>query len=87
MEPILERFVADYERDPLAQDITFGGVIDELRWRVNSRADADGRRVTLEEGFGDEPMLYFKASRETLNLIDKGVWNGLTALGRQRRRM
>lgn len=79
--PILERFVADYERDPLAQDITFGVEIDGLRWRVVSQAEAGVRSVALEDGFGDEPILYFKASRETLNLIDKGVWNGLTAMG------
>ena len=81
IEPILERFVADYERDPLAQNITFGIEIDGMRWSVVSQTKGGERSVELKDGFGDEPMLYFTASRETLNLIDKGVWNGLTAMG------
>lgn len=81
IQPVLERFVADYARDPLAQDITFGIEIDGLRWRVVSQWNEGERSVRLEAGFGVDPLLYFKASRETLNLIDKGVWNGLTAMG------
>lgn len=81
IEPILERFVADYANDPLAQDITFGIEIDGLRWSVASQTKDGEQSVELNEGFGDEPMLYFTASRETLNLIDKGVWSGLTAMG------
>ncbi len=81
IEPILERFVSDYQNDPLAQNITFGIEVDGMRWRVVSRM-ADGvRLVELVEGFGDEEMLYFTASRETLNLIENGVWSGLTAMG------
>lgn len=81
IEPILERFVADYRQDPLAQDITFGIEVDGNRWHVISRNGEQGRIVELKEGFGDQPMFYFTASRETLNLIDQGVWNGLTAMG------
>ncbi|MEM9085971.1 MAG: hypothetical protein AAGB23_08615 [Pseudomonadota bacterium] len=81
IEPILERFVADYRKDPLAQSITFGIEVDGMRWHVVSRVGNDGREVELREGFGDQPIFYFTASRETLNLIDQGVWNGLTAMG------
>ena len=81
IEPILERFVSDYRSDPLAQNITFGIEIDGMRWRVVSRLVDGVRSVELVEGFGDEEMLYFTASRETLNLIDNGVWSGLTAMG------
>ncbi|MEM7780004.1 MAG: cupin domain-containing protein [Pseudomonadota bacterium] len=81
VEPILQRFVADYRLDPLAQDITFGIEIDGMRWHVISRPSESGRVVELKDGFGDQEMLYFTASRETLNLIDQGVWTGLTAMG------
>ena len=81
IEPILDRFVSDYERDPLAQDITFGIEIEGLRWRVTSELDGEERSVTLQRGFGDAPLMYFTATMETLNLLDRGVWNGLTAMG------
>lgn len=81
IEPILERFVEDYESDPLAQDMTFGIEVDGLRWRVVSSSQAEARSVTLTRGFGDEEMLYFTTSMEALNLLDRGVWNGLTAMG------
>ncbi|MEM9501674.1 MAG: cupin domain-containing protein [Pseudomonadota bacterium] len=81
IEPILERFVSDYKDDPLAQNITFGVEIDGMRWHVVSRMADQGRVVELKDGFADQPILYFKASRETLNLLDQGVWNGLTAMG------
>lgn len=81
VEPILERFVEDYRSDPLAQNLTFGIEIDGMRWHVVSRETDQGRQVELKEGFADQPMFYFTASRETLNLIDQGVWNGLTAMG------
>ena len=81
VEPILERFVKDYETDPLAQDITFGIEVDGMRWHVISRPDGDARAVELKRGFGDAEMLYFKTNREALNLLDQGVWNGLTAMG------
>ncbi|NQX95688.1 MAG: hypothetical protein HRT64_12360 [Erythrobacter sp.] len=80
IEPILERFVADYRQDPLAQNITFGLEVEGMRWRVTSRQSPNDREVSLEERIGDEPMLYFTANRETLNLLDQGVWNGLTAM-------
>ena len=79
--PIIERFAADYQLDPLAQDITFGIEVDGLRWTVNSRAEGAERTVTLREGFDEAPMFYFKAGIETLNLLDQGVWSGLTAMG------
>ncbi len=81
IEPILERFVEDYEKDPLAQDITFGIEVDGMRWRVTSRRVDDEREVELADSFGDAEMLYFKTDRETLNLLDQGVWSGLTAMG------
>jgi len=81
IEPILKRFVEDYRQDPLAQDITFGVDVDGMRWHIVSQRKGEGRKVELKDGFGDQPMLYFTAGRETLNLLDQGVWNGLTAMG------
>lgn len=81
IEPILERFVSDYAQDPLAQDVVFGIEVEGLRWHVVSKTTDSGRQVDLREGFADADILYFKTDRETLNLVDQGVWNGLTALG------
>ena len=81
IEPILQRFVTDYRSDPLAQNITFGIEIDGMRWHVVSQMTDKGRSVELKDGFGKEPIFYFTASRETLNLIDQGVWAGHTAMG------
>ncbi|MEL6706761.1 MAG: hypothetical protein AAFP79_00655 [Pseudomonadota bacterium] len=81
IEPILERFAEDYRDDPLAQDIIFGIEIDGMRWHVVSHSGVEGRNVELKEGFADQPFFYFTASRETLNLLDQGVWAGLTAMG------
>ena len=81
IEPVLERFVEDYAHDPQAQDITFGIEVDGLRWTVTSNKTETGRDVRIARGFGDQAMIYFKTDRETLNLLDQGVWNGLTAMG------
>lgn len=81
IEPILERFVDDYAADPMAKEQAFGVEIDGHRWTVEA-AEVDGSiRVTLNEGFAPNPMIYFTASIETLNLLDQQVWNGLTAMG------
>ena len=81
IEPILQRFVADYEHDPMASDITFGIEVADMRWTIVS-ASTDGQRdVTITDGFNDRELFYFKLDRETLNLLDQGVWNGLTAMG------
>lgn len=81
IEPILDRFVSDYGSDPMAIDITFGIELDGMRWRVQSKDTEDGRKVALIDGFGDEDLFYFQLDREALNLLDQGVWNGLTAMG------
>lgn len=81
IEPILERFTRDYEGDPLAQDIVFGIEVDGMRWHVTSEIGNGARQVELHDGFPATDMFYFKTDREALNLIDQGVWNGLTAMG------
>jgi len=81
LEPIIERFADDYANDPMAVDAVFGIDIDGQRWTVNSSGKSGERVVTLFDGFGEREMLYFTASVETLNLLDQGVWNGLTAMG------
>lgn len=77
----LERFAQDYALDPSAIDVVFGIEVDGMRWHVTSRSDGARRTVTLGEGFPDEPHFYFRTDRETLNLLEQRVWNGLTAMG------
>lgn len=81
LEPILNRFVHDYEQDPMAMEIEFGIEIGEMRWLVSSKQVGGSRRIAISEGFGAQELFYFKLDRETLNLLDQGVWNGLTAMG------
>ncbi len=81
IEPIIERFVEDYAKDPMAIDQTFGIEVNGQRWTVASTSEDGKRTVELSEGFGDRQFLYFTANLNTLNLLDQGVWNGLTAMG------
>lgn len=76
----LSLFARDYADDPMAIDIEFGIEIDGMRWNVVSQMVGEERVVTLRDGFPEGEHFYFKASRETLNLLDRGVWNGLTAM-------
>ncbi len=81
IEPILQRFVTDYQADPMAEDTTFGIEIGETRWHVVSQGD-DGRRfVTLHKGLPSVEYAYYTLNRETLNLLDQRIWNGLKATG------
>lgn len=77
----LDRFAQDYADDPSAADITFGIEVDGMRWHVVSRSTGQGREVSVHQGFPNGEYFYFKTDRETLNLIEQGVWNGLTAMG------
>lgn len=80
VESILERFVSDYDQDPMAIDATFGIEVGDNRWRVASRVIEGERETTLEDGFGATEMMYYTMDRETLHLIDRKVWTGLTAM-------
>lgn len=81
LEATLERFAADYAGDPMAEDLRFGIEVDGHRWTVTSDSASGERQVELVRGFGSEPLFYFKTDRETLNLIDQGVWSAGTAMG------
>ncbi|MFN2100948.1 hypothetical protein [Altererythrobacter sp. MF3-039] len=73
----LDRFVADYARDPMAEPTRFGIEVDGHRFHV----EPIGNSFELRDGFGGHEFFYFTMNRETLNLLDQGVWNGLTAMG------
>ena len=75
-EATLERFVTDYARDPMAEPVRFGIEVEGIRYRVEPVGDG----FELHRGFGDHELFYFTMDRETLNLLDQGVWNGLTAM-------
>ncbi|MBO6526948.1 hypothetical protein [Erythrobacter sp.] len=77
---ILKRFVDDYNSDPMAIDATFGIEVGEHRWRVTSKMIDNERSTSLDEGFGAAEMMYYTLDQETLHLIDRKVWTGLTAM-------
>ena len=72
----LERFVSDYAQDPMAEPVRFGIEVEGHRFHVEPVADG----FELRPGFGEHQLFYFTLNRETLNLLDQGVWNGLTAM-------
>ncbi|XUU59734.1 cupin domain-containing protein [Erythrobacter sp. HA6-11] len=72
----LDRFVADYSNDPMAEPVRFGLEVEGHRFHVEPVEDG----FELRDGFGGHELFYFTMSRETLNLLDQGVWNGLTAM-------
>lgn len=86
-QDLLQSYVDDYRLDPSAtQSITFGiRVKDEGDWHVVVTGRAEGQKeasVELKQGFPAEPTLYFVLDRPTLEKIDRGELNSLTAMGK-----
>lgn len=84
-ETILARFAADYEKDPSLRDVTFAVVIDHDNWWhiVASRGTPDGpASVRVVPGPPPEPTIMFSLDRQTLERLDSGAINPLTAIVR-----
>ena len=88
---ILKSFVEDFRSDPAAGSRTVFGITvqgsSEPDWRVavSGRKAADGRfEVELLKGLPAEPAFVYVTDRATLEKIDRGEMNALTALGRAR---
>lgn len=84
---ILQRFAADYRDDPSLQaPRTFGIEVDGARWHVVATPAREGGAATVElrEGHPPEPFWYFVTDAATLDRIDRGEINALTAMGKAR---
>jgi mannose-6-phosphate isomerase-like protein (cupin superfamily) len=90
-EEILKAFVEDFRNDPAAADRHVFGIsvkgAAEPDWRVVAagRKDAAGRfEVALLKGLPPEPAAVYVTDLATLQQIDRGDLNALTAMGRAR---
>ena len=88
---ILGSFVDDFRNDPAAASKTVFGVsvkgAAETDWRVvvSGRKDASGRyEVELQKGLPPEPAFVYVTDAATLDKIDRGEINALTAMGKAR---
>lgn len=79
---ILNRYAEDYAIDTtLKEDITFAVKVDDDYWHIIAKAKTEAAKasVTVVEGKPKEPAFYFYTDIETLNKIDQGKLNALTA--------
>ena len=85
VEAILERYVADYHHDVMAQNGTFGVRVDGEWWHVTTTGTTAGgtpESVTLHRGEPSEPTYYFWTDIETLRRLDEGTLNAGTAMAK-----
>jgi hypothetical protein len=79
---ILARFAADHERDPPLRDVTFAIVIDHDDWWhiVATRGTPEGpASVRVVPVPPPEPTIMSSLDRQTLERLDAGATNPLTA--------
>ncbi len=79
---ILERFSVDYQKDPMfTSDHSFGVEVDKQMWAVEVKMPLDNNPSTfaIRKGSPSSPTFYFVTNIRTLNQLDKGEINALTA--------
>lgn len=83
---IFESYVADFRHDRYASEpVLFGIEIPEHgAWRVQVTGDSTetGWEVILQDGLPDHPTFTYRIEWETLQGIDQGIINALTAQGK-----
>jgi hypothetical protein len=91
VKEILMSFVEDFRNDPAAGSRAVFGITirdsSEPEWHVvaGGRKTAGGRfEVDLQKGSPAEPAAVYVTDRETLEKLDRGEMNALTAMGRAR---
>lgn len=78
---MIESFVEDFRNDSsrMNRELTFGVAVDTIKFHVIS----DGKgKVTLNNGFPEEPTFYYKLDTITLKKIYSGQLSVITAMGR-----
>ncbi|BFP40842.1 hypothetical protein FGF1_16870 [Flavobacteriaceae bacterium GF1] len=81
-ERILMRYVEDYQKDiALTKDALFGIKVDTVFWHVKAKAKTETGAASVQLFKGEPPTAtyYFKTDLATLEKIDKGELNALTA--------
>lgn len=88
---ILKSYVEDFRSDPAAAAKTVFGIsvkgAAEPDWSVvvTGRKDASGRlEVELRKGLPPEPAFVYTTDAATMDKIDRGEMNALTAMGKAR---
>lgn len=85
-EQIIESYVQDFRSDRFAeQPMLFGiEVPDEGQWhvRVTGQRQGNGWGVELAKGPAPTPTWYYRVETETLQAIERGDINALTAQGK-----
>lgn len=79
---ILTRYAQDYQIDvTLKEDVTFAVKVGDDFWHIIAKAKTDDTEasVMIVEGKPETPTFYFFTDIETLNQIDQGKLNALTA--------
>jgi hypothetical protein len=91
VKEILKSFVEDFRDDSAAGSRSVFGITirdsSEPEWHVvvSGRKASNGRfEVDLQKGLPEEPAAVYVTDRETLEKIDRGEMNALTAMGRAR---
>jgi mannose-6-phosphate isomerase-like protein (cupin superfamily) len=82
VEVILKRFTTDYAQDiSLKKEVTFGIRVDDQMYSVHAIPSSQNTsaHVDLKKGNPENPTYYFKLDSKTLEKLDRGEWNGLTA--------
>jgi hypothetical protein len=84
-DAILQAYADDFANDPhLDREMTFGIEVGDRWWSVHatpSAAHGPGH-VTIEGGRPQTPTFYYTLSGETLNRLQSGQVNALTAMAR-----
>ena len=79
---ILSRYAKEFQTDiTLTKDVSFAIKVDDQYWHVDAKAktDSTGAKVSLNEGKPKIPTFYFHTDISTLNKINNGELNALTA--------
>lgn len=88
VEEILLSFVEDFRSDPAAREpMVFGIVVkgsDVEVWHVAASGFRENGEVELHRGLPDSPTALYTLDLATLEKIDRGEMNALTAMGKAR---
>ncbi len=80
IKPILEKFAQDYLNDPSRTEQVFGVEVDKEMWRIYTPGkESSKQQPVVEKGNPGKPTFYYVTNLETLELIDEGKMNAMTA--------